>query len=459
MPQVRAALVPGWLAAMSLRRVTWADAAGLRLRGMFRTRVVPWSHVRYIYVRPTRGAESAAIHRVGPGIDDRHWVVQAGLVDGTVTLPGTDGQADRTRQFAAGLTADNPGQQWLAIGLDLTAVPTAEGSSQTPLLVTESLRYRANWGLPGMTGTGQTGAPLLCSSAWTLAPGDSARAVVLPLTDAHLSEWRLLGQGDRLRLFEGATGLRPRRRPLVRKHQPPRSQHRHRPVQYLGQLQRWPPQTCITHAQQVTGRSAAAVPEARDQGSLALFVEGPHDQIILAEWFGNELRAAGIHVFPVRGVDNLAGLINSELAMALGIRIATLSDETSTSRALSGNPRTRGDRAVARLTSEAAQAGVKVHSIGLDKPDILCYLDEEVCREAAPAFPGWDAAMNECMNTGTHIPWKRWIKSRYGLPLTHDGIRSLARECQNRNMLPDELALKIRLLIHYASSVETGKHS
>jgi hypothetical protein len=197
------AFVPGWLAAMSLRRVTWADAAGLRLRGMFRTRVVPWSHVRYIYVRPTRGAESAAIHRVGPGIDDRHWVVQAGLVDGTVTLPGTDGQADRTRQFAADLTADNPGQQWLAIGLDLTAVPTAEGSSQTPLLVTESLRYRANWGLPGMTGTGQTGAPLLCSSAWTLAPGDSARAVVLPLTDAHLSEWRLLGQGDRLRLFEG----------------------------------------------------------------------------------------------------------------------------------------------------------------------------------------------------------------------------------------------------------------
>jgi hypothetical protein len=195
-------LVPGWLAAMSLRRVTWADAAGLRLRGMFRTRVVPWSHVRYIYVRPTRGAESAAIHRVGPGIDDRHWVVQAGLVDGTVTLPGTDGQADRTRQFAADLTADNPGHPGLAIGLDLTAVP-AEGSSQTPLLVIESLRYRANWGLPGMTGTGQTGAPLLCSSAWTLAPGDSARAVVLPLTDAHLSEWGLLGQGDRLRLFEG----------------------------------------------------------------------------------------------------------------------------------------------------------------------------------------------------------------------------------------------------------------
>jgi len=148
--------------------------------------VVPWSRVRYIKARP----------------DPRTWLVVAGLVDSTVTLPGTNGSPDRTKQFAADLTAINPGKEWLAIGLDLTLAPTAEGARHThPLLVTEPLRYRANWGLPGMTGTDQTGAPLLCSR--TLAPGDSARAVVLPLTDAHMSEWRRLNQGDRLRLFEG----------------------------------------------------------------------------------------------------------------------------------------------------------------------------------------------------------------------------------------------------------------
>jgi hypothetical protein len=180
-------IASGWFAAMSLRRVTWADDRGLRLRGMFRTRVVPWSHVRYIQARP----------------DGRTWIVEAGLVDDTVKLPGTDGRPDRTKQLAASLTAVTPGEQWLAIGLDLTLVPTAEGGRHTPLLVTEPLRYRANWGLPGMTGTDQTGAPLLCASAFTLAPGDSARAVIIPLTDTHMSEWRLLGQGDRLRLFEG----------------------------------------------------------------------------------------------------------------------------------------------------------------------------------------------------------------------------------------------------------------
>jgi hypothetical protein len=181
-------IVGGWFYARSLRMVTWADDAGLRLRGMFRTRVVPWSHVRYIRTRANRNG----------------WSVVAGLVDGAVGLPGTDRTPDRARQLAADLTADHPGRQWLAIGLDLTAVPAPEGSHQTPLLVTAPLRRRANWGLPGMTGTDQAEAPLLSSSAATLRPSDSARAVIIPLTDAHMSQWRRLGQGDQLRLFDGS---------------------------------------------------------------------------------------------------------------------------------------------------------------------------------------------------------------------------------------------------------------
>jgi hypothetical protein len=110
-----------------------------------------------------------------------------------------------TRHCDHGAVSANgsPGPQWLAIGLDLTLVPTAEGGRQTPVLFSEPIRYRPNWGLPGMTGTDQTGAPVLCSSAHTLAPGDSARAVIIPLTDAHMTEWRLLNEGDALRMFEG----------------------------------------------------------------------------------------------------------------------------------------------------------------------------------------------------------------------------------------------------------------
>lgn len=72
---------------------------------------------------------------------------------------------------------------------------------------------------------------------------------------------------------------------------------------------------------------------------LALFVKGQHDQIILTEWFAEELRAAGIRVFSVRGVDNLLTLVESEIVAALGIRIATLSDGTSIPESAPGNSR------------------------------------------------------------------------------------------------------------------------
>jgi hypothetical protein len=57
---------------------------------------------------------------------------------------------------------------------------------------------------------------------------------------------------------------------------------------------------------------------------LAVFVEGPHDQIILDEWFGEELRSAGVRVYPVHGVDNLTGLVESEITAALASRFAAL---------------------------------------------------------------------------------------------------------------------------------------
>lgn len=185
---------------------------------------------------------------------------------------------------------------------------------------------------------------------------------------------------------------------------------------------------------------------------LALFVEGPHDQIILDEWFDDDLRGAGIRVLPVHGVDNLPGLADSEITAALGIRIATLSDSTSISRAVAGRPRTRGDTAVGRLLAEAARAGIEVHVVGLREPDILYYLDETICRQVSPAFPGWQVAADERVNAGTHMPWKKWVESQYGLPLSREGIRQLARMCRKQHKIPAELAQKIHSLIAYAAT-------
>jgi hypothetical protein len=186
---------------------------------------------------------------------------------------------------------------------------------------------------------------------------------------------------------------------------------------------------------------------------VALFVEGPHDQIILDEWFGEDLRVARVRVFPVHGVDNLTGLVDSEIVAALGIRIATLSDDASVLRAVSGNPRTRGERAIARLVREAERAGAGVHPIGLTQPDILYYLDAEICRRIAPNFPGWSTAVGEWVSSGSRMQWKKWVQQHYSLPLTRESIRELARECRRHDRIPAELKHKVRVLLSYLTLI------
>ena len=184
---------------------------------------------------------------------------------------------------------------------------------------------------------------------------------------------------------------------------------------------------------------------------LAVFVEGPHDQIILDEWFGEELRSAGIRVYPVHGVDNLTGLAESEIIAAIGIRIATLSDDTSIRRVESARVRTRGESAVTRLINEAARTGLQVRPVGLQQPDILYYLDKIVCQQAAPAFPGWPEAAAERAREGSREPWKRWVESRYSLDLSRDSVRNLSRQCRRHDKIPAELRVAIQELLRSAA--------
>jgi hypothetical protein len=181
---------------------------------------------------------------------------------------------------------------------------------------------------------------------------------------------------------------------------------------------------------------------------LAVFVEGPHDLIILCEWFGDSFRAAGIRVFPVHGVDNMPGLAESEIIAALGIRIAAISDATTIDRASADVPETRGERAVIRLLDEATRSGIEIKVFGLSEPDILYYLDTDICREFAPAFPGWHAAQQERSNEGSKVPWKRFIERKYGLRLSRRSyVRQLAQACRVQGRLPVELVQLAKSLV------------
>ena len=64
--------------------------------------------------------------------------------------------------------------------------------------------YRANWGLPGMEPGEQAGGPVLCFGHLPVSPGDTVRAVIIPMFPEHVGSWWDLTVGDHLLLYEGS---------------------------------------------------------------------------------------------------------------------------------------------------------------------------------------------------------------------------------------------------------------
>ena len=217
-----------------------------------------------------------------------------------------------------------------------------------------------------------------------------------------------------------------------------------------------------TELRALTGTTDASLTEAADElgitkgdllliTRLVLFVEGIHDVIIFSEFFGDGLRDAGIRVFPVHGGDNLPelavtkpGLVGGEIIGALGIRMAVIIDKSPA----------RVEPTANRMVREARLAGRDVIRLSLSEEDILFYLDEEICQEFAPRFPGWHQARTAA---GKAKKWKKWVAEEYGLDLTPENIRRLAAECKRQGRVPPELVQKIHELTSLAATRD-GSH-
>jgi len=176
---------------------------------------------------------------------------------------------------------------------------------------------------------------------------------------------------------------------------------------------------------------------------MVLFVEGPHDQIVLQEFVSEELAINGVVVLPMHGAHHLLGLIESELVAALDIPFAVLTDRTDTRRKRDKGGSTE-ERAVHRLIREARAADRSIRAFGLRKADIVMYLSDSACRELAPMFPGWAAAEREWLSGAREAAFKVSVTKQYGLPLGRDEIRQLAAATRLRGEVPTEFKQLLR---------------
>ena len=96
----------------------------------------------------------------------------------------------------------------VALGLDLRLARTEDGGRQTPLLgghdEQHRFQYRPNWGLPGWQDGDQTMGPVLGFSRSHIHPGEETRAVIVAVLIESVPDWRSVGLGAELRMYEGS---------------------------------------------------------------------------------------------------------------------------------------------------------------------------------------------------------------------------------------------------------------
>lgn len=117
-------------------------------------------------------------------------------------------------------------ENWLAFGLILRFLTTAEGGRSRPLGVPggryEMYQYRPDWVLAGMGSAVAAGAPVLALGTFPVALGQTTRAVIVPLAPVSMQHWDRLRPGDELGMIEGprtcghglVEWVRPTTRPL-----------------------------------------------------------------------------------------------------------------------------------------------------------------------------------------------------------------------------------------------------
>lgn len=153
-----------------------------------------------------------------------------------------------------------------------------------------------------------------------------------------------------------------------------------------------------------------------------LIVEGPHDRLVLDALFGSAIREAGIAVICMYGTGNLMATAELDfITRYLDVPVAVLLDYTRLDRVQEGRARTDEERKLAEVWRTCRRRRLRWTPLGLDRPDIVCYLSESAVRDVNPGFPGWSAVLQRFEARRTRPPFKSWMLEEFGTDLTHSG--------------------------------------
>jgi energy-coupling factor transporter ATP-binding protein EcfA2 len=123
-----------------------------------------------------------------------------------------------------------------------------------------------------------------------------------------------------------------------------------------------------------------------------LVVEGIVDKIVLTELFGPVLNEAGVLILPLHGINEAKSLVEMELmGTIVDSGVGLLADHARPSMLQGGRSvaPTKEEAALSELRKSLKSRGRSMDLFGLEREDILEYLDDDSIRVFAPNFPGW----------------------------------------------------------------------
>lgn len=171
--------------------------------------------------------------------------------------------------------------------------------------------------------------------------------------------------------------------------------------------------------------------------ATVLVVEGPHDQLVLDKLYGAELRQAGIAIVRMFGTNNLLDLMDLDfIERYVDAPIAVMLDYTKTELVHANKPRTDEEHKLLDLKRAAKKKGMSFDVIGLQRPDIVCYLNEEAIRRGSPNFPGWAHVLRGFEDIRLRPSFKPWLRQDYGVDLTNSGRIREVLEIMTSEHLP-----------------------
>ncbi len=182
-----------------------------------------------------------------------------------------------------------------------------------------------------------------------------------------------------------------------------------------------------------------------------LFVEGVHDQIILETLCGDRLERAGICVIPLFGSYNEIAILTAPFVRTYANKIVRLKD--------TGRPDPRREQSWRDVMRESGltEQSDRFSKVTLKYSDVLYCIPTEVVvgqqeksRKATPGgrFPGWQSTWDEYQSSlpskresggsrnqkvlkGNSSEWKNFVERQYGIDLSRDGVKNLAKEAMD----------------------------